>query len=248
MNNEITDKIEQYLNNEMQPQERKDFEWQLQNDEVLKNNFNLYNSINNTMKANEVSDDENKLAATLKQLNREYFLQGSKVTQGNFKKWLAAAAAVLILVFGTVYFLSDKSISTEKLYAAYAEHAAIKIQLRGNTADSLAGIAADKFNNKQYYEALPLLQEYLKQQPGDIQMNFSLGICYLEMNRFTGAEKIFSTIATGQTAYTETANWYLALTALKQKDISKCRSILNSIPQTSAWFAKAKTLLETLPD
>jgi Flp pilus assembly protein TadD len=119
--------------------------------------------------------------------------------------------------------------------------------LRGNTADSLAGMAADKFNNKQYYEALPVLQEYVKLQPGDIQMNFSLGICYLEVERFTDAEQIFSTIATGQTAFAETANWYLALTALKQKDITKCRSILNSIPSTSAWFAKAKELLEKLP-
>lgn len=248
MNPEITDKIERYLNDEMQPQERTDFELQLQNDGALKNNFDLYNSINNTMKAEEVSDEENKLAASLQQLNRKYILQGGKLKQGNFKKWIAAAAAVLILVFGAIYFLDDKNMSAEKLYAGYAKHAPLKIQLRGNIADSLAGMAADKFNNKQYYEALPMLQEYVKQQPGDIQMNFSLGICYLELNRFTDAEQIFSTIATGQTAYTETANWYLALTALKQKDIVKCKSILNSISQTSAWFTKAKTLLEKLPD
>lgn len=248
MNPEITDKIEQYLNDEMQPQERKDFERQLQTDEELKNNFQLYNSINNTMKADDVSDDENELSKTLQQLNRKYILQGSNVKLGNFKKWIAAAAAVLIIVFGAVYFLSDKSTSAEKLYATYAEHAPIKIQLRSNTADSLAGMAADKFNNKQYYEALPLLQEYVKQQPDDIQMNFSLGICYLELSRFADAEQIFSAIATGQTAYTETANWYLALTALKQKDISKCRIILNSIPATSAWFTKAETLLKKLPD
>jgi tetratricopeptide (TPR) repeat protein len=247
MNPEITDKIERYLDDEMQPQERSDFELQLQNDKELKNNFDLYNSINNTMKAEEVSEEENKLAATLQQLNRKYILMG-KVRHGDFRKWIAVAAAVLILVFGAIYFLSDKSMSAEKLYAANADHAPIKIQLRGNTADSLGGMAADKFNNKQYNKALPLLQAYIKQQPGDIQMIFSLGICYLEVDRFTDAEQIFSSIATGQTAYTETANWYLALTALKQKDIVKCRSLLNSIPQTSAWFTKAKTLLEKLPD
>ena len=247
MNPEITDKIEQYLNDEMPPQERTDFEWQLQNNAALKNNFDLYNSINNTMKAEEVSEDENELAKTLQQLNRKYILPGSQVKQGNFRKWMAAAAAVLILIFGGIYFFSDKNMSTEKLYASYAEHAPVKIQLRGNTADSFAGMAADKFNNKQYAEALPLLEQYSKQQPGDIQMIFSLGICYLETNRFTDAEKTFSTIAAGLTAYSETATWYLALTALKQKDIKKCRSILNSIPQTSAWYTKAKALLEKLP-
>ncbi|MEP7236658.1 MAG: tetratricopeptide repeat protein [Ferruginibacter sp.] len=247
MNPEIIDKIEQYLNDEMQPQERTDFERELQNDNELKNNFDLYNSINNTMKAEEVSEDENELAKTLQQLNRKYILPGSRVKQGNFRKWMAAAAAVLILIFGSIYFFSGKNMSSEKLYASYAQHAPVKIQLRGTTTDSLAGMAADKFNNKQYAEALPLLQQYVKLQPDDIQMIFSLGICYLETNGFNDAEKTFSAIAAGQTAYTETATWYLALTALKQKDISKCRIILKSIPQTSAWFAKAKELLEKLP-
>ena len=247
MNPEIIDKIEQYLNDEMQPQERTDFERELQNDEELKNNFDLYKSINNTMKAEEVIEDENELAKTLQQLNRKYILPGSRVKQGNFRKWMAAAAAVLILVFGSIYFLSDKNMSAEKLYASYAQHAPVKIQLRGNTTDSLAGMAADKFNNKQYYEALPLLQQYVKQQPDDIHMVFSLGISYLEMNRFNDAQQIFSVIAAGQTAYSETANWYLALIALKQKDIEKCRSILKGIPKTSAWFTKAKELLEKLP-
>jgi hypothetical protein len=96
MNPEITDKIERYLDDEMQPQERSDFELQLQNDEALKNNFDLYNSINNTMKTEEVSDDENKLKATLQQLNRKYILQGSKLKQGNFRKWIAAAIFFLI--------------------------------------------------------------------------------------------------------------------------------------------------------
>ncbi|MEO7308016.1 MAG: tetratricopeptide repeat protein [Ferruginibacter sp.] len=246
MSPEIIDKIEQYLNDEMQPQERKDFEWQLENDEELKNDFQLYNSINNTMKAEEVSEDEHELAKTLQQLNRKYILPGH-VKQGNFKKWLAAAAAVLIILIGTVYVLTNKETSPEKLYASYSEHAPVKIQLRGNTGDSLAGMAADKFNNKKYNEALPLLQAYVKQQPDDIQMNISLGICYLEMSRFTDAEQVFSAIAAGQTAYAETANWYLALTALKQKDIEKCRSILSRIPQTSAWFNKAVSLLEKLP-
>jgi tetratricopeptide (TPR) repeat protein len=247
MNPEIIDKIEQYLNDEMQPQERKDFELQLEADEELKNNFQLYNRINNTMKAEEVPDNENELAKTLEQLNRKYILPGGQVKRGNFKKWLAAAAAVLIIVFGTVYVLTNKGTSPEKLYASNAEHAPVKVQLRGNAADSLAGIAAEKFNNKQYGEALPLLQAYVKQQPDDIQMNISLGICYLEMDRFAEAEQIFSVIASGQTAYAETANWYLALTALKQKDLVKCRGILSRIPQTSAWYNKARALLEKLP-
>ena len=123
MNPEITDKIEQYLNDEMPPQERTDFEWQLQNNAALKNNFDLYNSINNTMKAEEVSDDENELAKTLQQLNRKYILPGSQVKQGNFRKWMAAAAAVLILIFGGIYCLLIISDSCCIIFSVLINHA-----------------------------------------------------------------------------------------------------------------------------
>lgn len=248
MNAEVIEKIERYLADEMEPQERQDFELQLQTDEELKNIFYLYNSINNTMKAEEVSDDENKLAATLQQLNRKYILTDSKVKQGNFRKWITAAAAVLILVFCGIYFLSDRNMSAEKLYAAYAEHSALQVQLRGTVADSLAETAAAKFNSKSYYAALPLLQEFLKLQPEDIQMKFSLATCYLELDRYNDAEKMFSEIAAGKTAYAAAGGWYLALTALKQKDIKTCRSRLQSIPQSSSYHARAAVLLRKLPD
>lgn len=247
MNPELIEKIERYLNDELQPQEHKDFEKQLQTDVELKNALQLYNSIDNTMKEREPTGDEKKLEKTLQQLNRKYILQEGNLRKVNFKRWLAAAAAVLIIVFAAVYFLSQDRLSAEELYAGFAVHAPLKIQLRGDAADSLAGIAADKFNDKHYYEALPLLQQYLQLQPGDIQLKFAEGVSQLELDNYTEAEKIFSVIAAGKTGYTEAGGWYLALTALKQKDIPQCRSRLEAIPQTSSWFTKARELLKKLP-
>lgn len=248
MNPELIDKIERYLNDEMEPQERTGFELQLQTDEALQNELQVYSKIDKTMKKDEISEQEKELARTLEKLNQKYILQGAKVRSGNFKKLLAAAAAVLVIVLGSVYFLSKETQSAEKLYAAYAEHPALQTQLRSNKADSLAGIAAEKFNTKNYYEALPLLQQYLQLQPEDIQMRFSEGICQLELDNFSDAENIFNAVAAGKTGYAEPAKWYLALTALKQKDIGKCRKQLKNIAKDSPYFTKAGELLKKLPD
>ena len=248
MNAELIEKIERYLADEMEPQERQDFELQLQTNEELKNTMQLYNSINTTMKEEDVSAGEKELSQTLEQMNRRYILTGGKIRKLSFKKLLAAAAALLVLVFSIVYYINSGKLTPEKLYIAYAEHSSLQVQLRGTAADSLAETAALKFNKKNYYEALPLLQEYLRHEPEDIQMKFSLATCYLELDKYSDAEKIFSEIAAGQSAYTASAGWYLALTSLKQKDIKTCRSRLQSIPQSSSYYARATELLRKLPD
>lgn len=248
MNETELEKIGKYLDNEMTPQERSEFELQIANDDDLRTYIQLYSSIDKTMSMENASPKENELRQTLQQMNRKYFAEGGKVVQGSFKKWLAIAASVIILVTAGIYFLSSGKTSPEKLYAQFANHDALNIQLRGNKTDSLAQNAAIAFNKRSYAEALPLLEQYISLQPDDIQMKFSLAVSYLETGNYNAADTIFSNIASGPTAYAATAQWYMALSALKQNNIVKCRTTLNSIPETSSFITKAKELLGKLPD
>jgi len=247
MNETDLEKTEQYLNNEMSPAERKEFELQIARDEELRNYIQLYNSIDHTMKAENTSPGENELRQTLQQMSKKYFAGEGNVKQGSFKKWMAIAASVIILVSTGIYFLFQNKPTAENLYARYAQHDAVNIQLRGTADDSLAQSAANKFNGQHYAEALPLLQQYLIIQPGDVQMKFTEAICYMELNRFKDAATVFSELASGNSAYAAAAQWYQALLALKEKDLPKCRSILNSIPQSSSFFTKAQELKGKLP-
>jgi len=244
MKPEIIVTIEQYLNDEMSPHERKDFESRLAADEELRKDLELYNSINTTMSA---SPNEDALRKTLEQMNKKYFAGSAPVRKISLKKWLAVAASLVIIVATGLYFLLGNKPSAEKLYALYAQHDALNIQLRGDAADSIKEKAATAFNNKNYSTALPLLESSLQQQPADAPIQFSLAICYLETAKYNEAEKIFLQMETGQSAYADAAKWYLALTALKQNDLVKCRSRLNSIASSSAYYTKAKQLLEKLP-
>jgi len=244
MKPEWIDKTERYLGAEMDAGERTEFEAALASNEELRNDVELYISINKTMSA---SPNENELRETLQQMNKKYFAGGAVVKRGSFRTWMAVAATLLLLVTAGFYFLFPAKPSAEKLYAQFAVHDPLHIQQRGNTVDSLATNAANTFNDKHYIKALPLLQQYLQQQPDDIQVKSALAICYMETGAYMDAEKIFSAMASGQTAYAETAQWYLALMALKQKDIAQSRTYLQKITATSPYFTRAKELLEKLP-
>ncbi len=244
MNPEIAEKIEQYLNNEMSPTGRNDFELQLSTDAELAAAFELYKTIDATMSP---SQNENELRQTLQKMNSKYFASSAKVRSMSFKKWMAVAASLTIIAVVCFYLLMPSGSSTEKLYAEYARHQPVNIQSRGNATDTLAQQASSEFNKKDYKKALPLMEAYLKQQPGNIQMKFALAICYLETNNFTGATNIFSEISSGQTAYAEAGKWYLALSALKQNNIQACRNYLNDIPTSSSYYPNAKELFNKLP-
>ena len=237
--------IEQYLSGDLSPEQQRHFEERLSMDSELRNNLNLYNSIHKTMKEEDPLPNENELLQTLKQLNGKYFT--TNVRQGFFKKWMAVVAAAAIIIMGGIYFLLPSKTSSEQLYAQFAQHNPLNIQSRGNRTDTIAQKAAIEFNKKNYRDALPVLEQYVQLQPLDIQMNFTLAECYLETGNYNDANRIFSSIANGQSAYMEAAKWYLALSALKQKDYTKCRNNLQNIPASSPYFSKAKELLQKLP-
>ncbi len=249
MEPEWIDKAERYLNGEMSAGERTEFESELSANAALRKDLELYNSINKAMSG---TPNENELRDTLQQMNKKYFAGGAVVKKGSFKKWLAVAASLVLLVSIGFYFLLPSKPSVEKLYAEYAVHEPLSISQRENTddlkADLLATEAEGFYYNKKYKEALPVLQQYFERRPNDLQAKFALGICNLELSRYPEAEKIFAAMTSGQTAYVETAKWYLVLTALKQKDMEKCKAQAKNITASSPYFTKAKALLEKLPD
>ena len=248
MNEALLQKVAEYLDNEMPPDERKAFELQIAENDDLRNYIQLYSTIDTTMKAGHTSSNENKLRQTLQQMNHKYFMGEAAVKKIGYKKWLAIAASVFIVLAVSFYFLFFAKPTGKELYARLAKHDALNIQLRGNAADEPAQSASAAFNKKEYTTALPLLQNYLQTDTADIQIKFSLAVCYMETSRYIDADNIFTNIASGKSAYAATAEWYRALLALKQNNYVKCRAVLSSIPSSSAYFAKAKELLLNLPN
>jgi hypothetical protein len=72
------------------------------------------------------------------------------------------------------------------------------------------------------------------------------GIALLELDRYEEAEAIFTPIKNSPTAYQDKATWYLALSALKQKDYDKCKILLDQLPADSEYHNQAKEIQEEL--
>ena len=100
------DMINRYLDREMNADETGAFEEQMQQDADLKNEVRLFREVNETLKMKLYPDEnETALKNTLGNLRGEYF-SGENIAEKTtakiilFKRtrWLAAAAAVLIMV------------------------------------------------------------------------------------------------------------------------------------------------------
>lgn len=153
--------------------------------------------------------------------------------------WVAGVAAAIALIILALWpFLFPTS-----LYEQFNEHRPLALQERGTSSTAQAETA---FNQQDYATAYDLLDEYLQTQPDDLRAQLALGICALEMDRFAEAQSIFETIRQGQSALVNSATWYMALTYLKQEQITEVRNYLEQIPDGTFWYKKAQELLGKL--
>ncbi len=244
-------RIEDYLDNNLSPDERLDFEEQLCADPELAQAFALVREARERLVrqwANEPADAA--LMETLRQVGREYF-QGSS-TEAITPKRVAllprigwAAAAVLLLLLGAwLFFLRPPY--PERLYAQYKELPEASFAVRsGEEQLSLAEEAARAFNRGQYSEALALLERHLEQVPHDTEARYFSGLCLLELKRFEEARRVFAQVEQVP-IWADEARWYTALTDLRQKRIDDCIYRLRQIDPQSARYAQAQRLLKDL--
>ena len=108
--------------------------------------------------------------------------------------------------------------------------------------------ASELFNKKAYAAALPLLDSITKVQPGEAQLQLSLGICFLQTGKYEAAIAKFETLAAGQSSYKYDALFWKALVLLKQDKKEMCITTLKQIPAEAANFDKAKKMIKMIAD
>ena len=158
------------------------------------------------------------------------------------KKYRFAVAAVvfaLILPLGYFVVSNFKIPSPENLYASNAEHFNIfSNQTRGNTnTDSLSlllesGIAL--YNAQKYSEAAKSLYEYydkIEDEKKTSEVKLYIGLSNLFSGNTNNAKVYFEAIIqTGKADnFKDGAEWYLALTYLKEMNSKKSAELLQSI-------------------
>lgn len=157
---------------------------------------------------------------------------------------LSIAASVALLI--TAAYFIYLSFGSQSLYDQYNQHPSFSVtEMSAAPAYDLSR-AETAFQQGNYEVTRTELSAYLAENPTDTMALLFQGICQLELDNFTQAERIFSDIQAGTSDFQSLGEWYLALTYVKQEDVERAREVLSTIPQTSEKYAEAQKLLNSI--
>jgi tetratricopeptide (TPR) repeat protein len=230
--------FENYLQNELNPEDKIAFENQLQSDADFKEKFEIYKASTHFMK-HTFSSETLDFKQNLKSISKTHFKE-NKPKVIAFKPWKYAVAATVAILFG-VFFMN---LNGNPEYGDYNQHENAFFTERSDVNADLTQ-AEEAFNAKKYQEAIPFFEAVLKVNNSP-EVRYFYGISLLELNKTKQAETVFNTLQSGNSVYKNKAIWSLALLKLQQKDYANCKTILKTIPADYEDFDKVQQLLKEL--
>jgi len=237
--------IEKYLGDLMSPEAKAHFEFKMSEDQELADLVAIFRIMpeylnddtiptlsyeNNNPKAkvylNEyLKKDTKELQEQLDKKGTD-FISNDRSANKPFQVW--RVAAVLIILFGVAFFIFRPS-GSDELYARYADHEEIYLNVRGE-ADQLAQEAETLFNRKSYRKALPILLELDgKTDPVNYDLRLAIGISQMESGDFDAASLSFVEIYNSDALIRGQALYYLALTNLRKGDKAAAAKVLDRV-------------------
>jgi hypothetical protein len=240
MNEELYIGFESYLNNELPPEEKIQFEIKLKTDNEFNKEFELYKEttlfLNHKFSKNTTDFKQN-----LQSISKEYFSENQqKPTKViSFKPWYFAAAASVAIVLGTWFGMQNNN----PTYEDFNQHENAYFIERGE-ADLNMKNAQDFFNNHQFNKAVVAFEKIKNIHNPELQYYYAIAL--IETNKYHKAESILKSIQQGSSAYKDKAVWFLALSKLKQEKINECKNVLKQISNDAEDYDKAQHLLNKL--
>ena len=259
------EKLELYHKGKLSDSDKKEIESSILENPDLKNEaeglLDLYKGFNSIQLENletQINEWEQECVKEVVATNKKE-TKVLSITSFVSRNRLAAAAVILVLMLPISYMLFQNlgSSKSDQLFAANADHyTAIQMNTRSGTGD-----AADPFqdvkdkgivsyNEKKYDEALKHLKEYYSkadERHKTTEIKLYLALSHLFSGSTKDAITYFSEILAEVNSgnYKDAAEWYLALSYLKDMNVKKSTEILKKISETEnhPYQGKAATLL-----
>jgi hypothetical protein len=233
--------IDQYLRGELDEEGMKEVNAKRQLDAAFEEELSFQEETQQFLKQRE---KRAQLKAQLQQLKQEQpdTKQEAKVVPFRRRNLyiigIAASIAFVLLFAYPFLFPSD-------LYQQFNDHQALNLQTRGDSPTAYQ-VAEQAFNSGDFATAYTSIKTIIASDTVTTAYHqIALGIAALETDRLAEAKTIFTQVGEGQSVFTLQAQWYLALTYVKQKDNAAARSILEVILE-EPWKGKAQRLLQKL--
>lgn len=162
--------------------------------------------------------------------------------------WIGIAASIAVLIaISTFVFRSN---NYEELYAQYLEVESIpSLVTRGEEKEQLLQNAQLLFEDQKYDKAVIAFEQYQNTSGSVNPLSYIYtGISYIETNKFQKAIAQFELLKASNTLQSKKANWYIAMTYLKQGKERKLKEILQHILSDSTHYKykEASELLDAI--
>jgi hypothetical protein len=227
-----------YVDGEMDAQEQKDFELQMQSDAELRQYVEQYRQASIAL-SRHLSPDKNldNLKQTLGSLNQQYFKPEAKVVSfKSYTRWISAVAAMLIL--GLIVFNPWR----KSLYEEYSTATTMSVAERGEGTETNLEKAAAFYNNKEFIPAEKLLAKEYASDTKNSLVAYYYAITLIEDKQEAKARPILKQLYNGESAFKYDAAYYMALSYVKQQDKAHAKIWLQKVPVGTTNYKKAQEL------
>jgi tetratricopeptide (TPR) repeat protein len=165
------------------------------------------------------------------------------------KLWYAAAAVVVILISALLFLSKKNTPSAETLYYSYYKPYHATSLTRGEE-NSQAGTALQLYDERKYELAVATLEK-TNIQKATVEGTYILlilGNCYLNLNEAERASECFLMASrSSDNVIAAHANWYHALTLLKENKISDAINAFEDIADSNSFYSsRAKEIVTVL--
>lgn len=239
--------ITKYLEGELDALSATRFEEELKTNAMLRAELELYREVDEALADTEVMDLRMQLDDLRQNHGEEIFAAPGR--RMNRRALIAVAATVALLVgFSAVNLLWFKS--GQKIADSYFQPYEITSTNRSapTDADRTLRVAMEKYQNRNYKEAVVLFEKLLDNDPDQMVTQFYKGISNFEIAEYQDAGKSFSkVIEHDDNLYIEQAKWYLGFCYLKTEEKEKAIKQFTEIANSDSYYSeKAKKILRKL--
>ncbi len=249
------EKIDQYLDGQLQGPDLAAFEKELEADPELAAETQLLQEMQVLLRQS-VQDQpaETALRQTLRSKGDMYFAtpavsttpqaKAVRLTRRFWYRVSAAAAACLILFFVLLPSING-ALSDEDVLAKYGNPEPLAIT-RGNIPDTFLARAISYYNAEKYQEALPLIDSSIAIDPANTSLLFAKGISLFKTGDYPGATTVFEAIGSGQTSFKGDAIRWQALLLVKTNQRKEAIVLLKALLRDNPDDKGTKKLLEDI--
>ena len=241
---ELWDRIERYLRDELTAEERTAFEAEMAADPELKNEVELHRMVHDTLG----DPAEHAFRQTLGDVATEF--HAKQRTQSKTRRlnpnWriVSMAASVLLLVGVFAWLNTRQSAGGFDSFEPYAMVLTQRSQADTAAMDVLITRAVQQYESEEYQAAATSFAQLKAMDPSAVSFAFYEGVSRLAVEQYDEAIAIFRQVLdTPDHLLIEQSRWYLGLALWKSGDEDGAREVFQAIGAGEFNYSKAQKLL-----